>query len=168
MITELPAEANSHHAAATHCPYCAFQCGMHLGGTPGGTVDRRQRGFPRQQGRPLHQGLDFRRGVGAGVSRYPRTLLSKRRGDIRRRVADQRKELPAWQVRPGRAANPQHRPQRCGRLRLRQPERRMRRRQSRFLNLNRRRTTTLPALRQEFCATSSSSTSCRNHHGGPG
>ena len=52
MITELPAEAetDSHHATATHCPYCAFQCGMHLGRTPGEPLIVGNAAFPVNKG----------------------------------------------------------------------------------------------------------------------
>ena len=55
--------------SSTHCPFCALQCGMHLTGTADSVHVAGNARFPRQQGRPLRQGLA--RGRDAGASGPP-------------------------------------------------------------------------------------------------
>ena len=120
--------------AATHCPYCALQCGMHLARCAT-LSDRRQCAFSRQQGRAVRQRLVSRRHACAsrsaahplirdGRERWPPATWDgaldrvarasarpgrhgARRGRrLRQRRADQREGLPARQVRARRAAAP--------------------------------------------------------------
>ncbi len=46
------------HVTATHCPYCALQCGMNVTSGTGRAGRVGERGLPRQQGRPVREGLD--------------------------------------------------------------------------------------------------------------
>ncbi|PYF99779.1 assimilatory nitrate reductase (NADH) alpha subunit apoprotein [Georgenia satyanarayanai] len=48
--TSLPVTPVGARTAATHCPYCALQCGMSLTAEPGRTVDVTPRQFPTNQG----------------------------------------------------------------------------------------------------------------------
>ena len=129
---------------ATHCPYCALQCGMHLvGARRRASTVTGDREVPGQQGRPVRQRVDGRgdarasrsaahaagaqrRGalVPVDVGRRARsaspTRIRRRAGAararcgrrLRRRLADQRKGLPARQVRARRARHREHRLQR--------------------------------------------------------
>ena len=115
---------------ATHCPYCALQCGMTVAGArrsrsphartsrPTRAVCARRAGPPAElldQRRTAHHpaartarpvgwddALDF---VADRIRARPGRARPRRRRRVRRRRADQREGLPARQVRPRRAAH---------------------------------------------------------------
>jgi len=51
-----PARTRIHAPVATHCPYCAFQCGMHLSGTPKEAKITGNEHFPVNKGRMCVKG----------------------------------------------------------------------------------------------------------------
>ena len=110
--------------AATHCPYCALQCGMHVARRRGrrstvvGNAD-----VPGQQGRPLREGLVGRRDARASRS-AARAAGARRRtgaleaGDVGRRARRDRgadsRESSAPRPRRGRRVRRRRADQREG------------------------------------------------------
>ena len=50
MISEHTADTDLRATTATHCPYCAFQCGMDLAGTPDDLQITGSASFPVNKG----------------------------------------------------------------------------------------------------------------------
>ena len=95
-------------AVATHCPYCALQCGIHFSTGGAGRRDRRaERAVSGQQGRAVRQGL-----VGRRTLAHPERLRSRcaagRRaagaGVVGDGARDDRRTVPRVQAQHGRDA----------------------------------------------------------------
>ncbi len=72
----------SPHAAATHCPYCALQCGMHISAVDGRTAITGNPKFPVNEG-----GLCAKGWSAADTLRHPERLLTPLARDANDRLA---------------------------------------------------------------------------------
>ena len=102
LVLPLEDTATAGLAVRTHCPYCAFQCGILMPDGPGRPrlACRRRPALPGQQRPALHQGVDRRRACSTTRPAHRRRCSATPRGrlgagELGRRPSTRRRRAPA-------------------------------------------------------------------------